>query len=318
MLSAMVLAAVFFFPKGEGVTPLMIAAKEGDSASVARMISEGHNLDARSRYRWTAMMFASWQGHEDVVRLLFEAGADADLVSKPISGGWLATTGQYPETSALLEAIRNGWYDIAEYLIDQGVVVTATAFTAAGSFGTPELLERMVNSGTPINTVWTNQHYYRTALSEAAQNGQVENMVWLLDNGADPNISLGERTHLSQAMRSEQPEVVALLLDAGADVDALVRGGETALSHALRYQYFGEKSVQQLQIVELLLENGANPDHRPSERQSSLIERTEADIELGIARSTDPERSAKAQERSRRTVASNRKILQLLQAYQNR
>jgi ankyrin repeat protein len=321
LLSGLVLATVFFYPKGEGVTPLMIAAKEGDSTSVARMISEGHDLDARSEYRWTAMIFASWQGHEDVVRLLFEAGADADLISKPISGGWLATSGGYPETSAMLEALRNRWYAIAEYLIDQGVVVTATAFTAAGSFGTPELLERIVDSGMPINTVWTNQHYHRTALSEAAQNGHVENMVWLLDNGADPNISLYGlygRTHLSEAMRSEQPEVVALLIDSGVDVDVLVSGGETALSHALYYGYFGEKSIQQLQIVELLLKNGANPDHRPSERQSSMVERTEIDIELGIARSIDVESSADQRERSRREVASNRKLLQLLQSYQNR
>lgn len=318
LLFGLVLAAVLRNPTGEGVTPLMIAAKDGDSTDVARMISEGHDLDALSKYRWTAMIFASWQGHEDIVRLLVEAGADADVVSKWITGGWLATSGGYPETSAMLEAIRNRRYPIAEYLIDHGVVVTATAFTAAGHYGTPELLERIVDTGTPINTVWTNQHYYRTALSEAAQNGQIENMIWLLNNGADPTISLRGRTHLTQAMRSGQPEVVALLINSGVDVDVLVSGGETALSHALHYTYHGERSIKQLQIVELLLENGANPDHRPSSSQPSLIERTETNIELGIARSIDLERSASQRERSRREVASNRKLLELLQFYQSR
>ncbi len=310
------LAATFFSSSDEGVTPLMIAAKEGDGISAERIISEGHDLDEQSAYGWTAMMFASWQGHEDVVRLLVEAGADANIISERIPSGFFATTGGYPETSAIFEAISNKHFTIAEYLLDQDISVPPSALAVAGARGTPELLERLVDKGAQINTISTNQ-FYRTALSEAAHSGQIENMIWLLDHGADANLPLPHSSNLNEAIRGLHPQAVKLLIESGAKVDALIGSqAETALHRAI-YMYTGGKHDQQIQIVAILLENGANPNHRPDERAPTLIEKVQLDIEAGLAGSLNPEHGADVQERYRRSLAADRVILGLLRSYQN-
>lgn len=315
-LIGMALAAIFVRSSDEGVTALMIAAKEGDSITAERIISEGYDLNEQSAYGWTAMMFASWQGHEDVVRLLVEAGADANIMSGTVPAGFLATTGGYHETSAIFEAISNKHFSIAEYLLDEDVTVPPSALAVAGARGTPELLEMMVNKGAQINTISTNQ-FYRTALSEAAQSGQIENMVWLLDNGADPNLPLPHSSNLNEAIRGLQPQAVVLLIEAGAEVDALIGSRkDTALRQAI-YTYTGGKHDQQIQIVAILLENGANPNHRPDEHARTLIEQVKLDIEAGIAGSLDAEYNTDLRERYRRSLAADRIILGLLQSYQS-
>jgi len=267
----------------------------------------------QSAYGWTAMMFASWQGHDDVVRLLVEAGADPNIVSGRIPAGF-STTGGYPETSAIFEAISNKHLSISEYLLDQIATVPPSALAVAGARGTPELLERMVNKGAQVNTISANQ-FYRTALSAAARSGRIENMVWLLDNGADPNLPLPHSSNLNEAIRGLQPEAVALLIEVGAEVDALIGSG-TALRNAV-YTYTGGKHDQQIQIVASLLEAGANPNYRPDERARTLIEQVEQDIEAGIARSNNSEYDVNIRERYRRSLTEDRAILGLLQAHQS-
>ena len=94
------------------VTPLMKAAKSGDVANVKQLIGDGMNIDEESAYGWTALMFASWQGHEDVVRLLLKAGADTDHVSGRVPSRFETTTG-HPPTTALAEAIRDEHFHVA-------------------------------------------------------------------------------------------------------------------------------------------------------------------------------------------------------------
>jgi ankyrin repeat protein len=53
----------------------MKAAKLGDATNVRQLIGDGTSIDEESAYGWTALMFASWQGHEEVVRVLLKAGA---------------------------------------------------------------------------------------------------------------------------------------------------------------------------------------------------------------------------------------------------
>jgi ankyrin repeat protein len=316
VLIGLALAAIFLRPSDEGVTPLMIAAKEGDSISVELSISEGYDLDEQSAYGWTAMMFASWQGHDNVVRLLVEAGADPNIVSGKIPAGFLATSGGYPETSAIFEAISNKHFAIAEYLLEQNVTVPQSALAVAGARGTPELLERLVDKGAQINAISTNQ-FHRAALSEAAQAGQIRNMVWLIDNGADPNLSLPHSTPLNEAIRGLQPQAVALLIEAGAEVNALIGSRkETALRNAI-YTYTRGKHDQQIQIITTLLEAGANPNYRPDEHVRTLIEQVEFNIEAGIAGSQNPENDASVRERYRRSLAADRLILGLLMAHQS-
>ena len=56
----------------EGVTPLMKASRSGDTVTVQNLLSGGADANKTSRYRWTALMFAASEGHEEVVRILLD------------------------------------------------------------------------------------------------------------------------------------------------------------------------------------------------------------------------------------------------------
>ena len=60
----------------EGVSALMMAARDGNAALLQQVLGRGPIVDARSRIGWTALTYAAWKGHPDVARRLLKAGAD--------------------------------------------------------------------------------------------------------------------------------------------------------------------------------------------------------------------------------------------------
>lgn len=58
------------------VTTLMAAALTGDGAIVKTMIERGADVNTRDRFGWTALRFAAWKGHTDIVQLLRQAGGE--------------------------------------------------------------------------------------------------------------------------------------------------------------------------------------------------------------------------------------------------
>ncbi|CAM2069271.1 Ankyrin repeat domain-containing protein [Sulfidibacter corallicola] len=61
-----------------GTTTLMIAAGKGNCVMCRMLLSHGIPIDARNNDLWTALSYAVYNGHRDVVRLLLEAGADVN------------------------------------------------------------------------------------------------------------------------------------------------------------------------------------------------------------------------------------------------
>ncbi|MFI6672623.1 ankyrin repeat domain-containing protein [Streptomyces sp. NPDC050481] len=73
------------------------AAKDGDAAGVARVLSEGAEVDTPNAARRTALDLAAREGHTEIVRLLLAAGADPQQ-----------QTGEYDETTPLCQAAMHG------------------------------------------------------------------------------------------------------------------------------------------------------------------------------------------------------------------
>ena len=61
----------------EGVHPEVFfeSVRSGDYAEVKRLIEEGANVNAKDNDGATALMWASLKGHQEVSKLLIEAGA---------------------------------------------------------------------------------------------------------------------------------------------------------------------------------------------------------------------------------------------------
>jgi ankyrin repeat protein len=69
----------------EGVTALMLAARDGNTALVQQLLDRGARVDVRSRMGWTALTYAAWKGHPDIARRLLKAGADPAVADR---SGW--------------------------------------------------------------------------------------------------------------------------------------------------------------------------------------------------------------------------------------
>ncbi len=59
--------------------PLLRSAYDGDGKRAQDLLARGADPNARNNGRWTALMYAAWFGHADVVEALLKAGADPEL-----------------------------------------------------------------------------------------------------------------------------------------------------------------------------------------------------------------------------------------------
>jgi uncharacterized protein len=212
-----------------GLTPLMIAAGQGDARMVELLLDRGADalcVDARAGV--SVLHKACQGGSLDVVRLLVEkGGAFIDLPA--------ATTGH----TALMDALWFKWPDIVEYLLNKGAglgLSTHYGFTLqqhvdyerSVNFFDKERFDRadrMVRRTLQERQSRADRH----VLMAAVATGDLETARMLLQK---PDVQVNERfpvlnkfnddhTPLHVACRDGHAEIVALLLEAGADVNAV-------------------------------------------------------------------------------------------------
>lgn len=91
---------------------LISAAREGNVTTVQKELLDNQaDPNSIDKFNKTALMYAAYLGHTDVVRVLLEAGADIDLVD---SEGW----------NVLFYAVVKNREVISALLVNQGVDTT--------------------------------------------------------------------------------------------------------------------------------------------------------------------------------------------------
>jgi len=263
-------AAAFFGNRnqvkdGGGITPLVLAAREGDLDTVKALVEAGANVNQTTNYGWTALLTATQNKNYKIGKYLLDHGADPNLANH---GGWrplyLATDnrniegGDYP--------VRPADMDHLEYirlLLDKGADVNARV---CGVKSTPTVCS---GDSTETRTIFTNQWLYEdgaTAFVRAAQSGDVVLMKLLLSRGADPKIPTAHNvTALATASgigwvegitfewsEAENMEAVKLCLDLGIDVNAVDSDGRTALH--------GAAHKGRVPVLQALVDHGAKLD----------------------------------------------------------
>jgi hypothetical protein len=114
---------------------LFEAARRGDAAAVKALLDKGVDVNTKFRYGATALSYASDKGHVEVVKLLLERKADANVKdtfynATPII--WAAQKGHAKIVEALLDAGATGRDDVLEIGAGEGHLELVKVVLAKG------------------------------------------------------------------------------------------------------------------------------------------------------------------------------------------
>ncbi len=174
---------------------LLAASWKGDLATVEAILESGVHPDSGATDAgWTPLMAAVRGGHEGVVRVLLENGAD------PSASG--------------------------------GSRIPGTALHSAVDLGRRPIVRMLLRAGAPIDA--TEGTFRKTPLHLAARNGDMMLVSLLLDHGGDPNtFDASSWTPLQYAMEMGAYELIPLLVRHGANLDLQGPQGNTVLHDAV-------------------------------------------------------------------------------------
>jgi ankyrin len=254
-----------------GVTPLYLACTNGNAAMIKLLLDAGADANSVDPTGETTLMTAVRIGNLDSVKLLLDRGARVD-----------ATDPTYQQT-ALMIAVRENHSDIVRLLVERGANVNARTRTgqtpgwilpnsvAGFGFG-----KGIIRGGLPADR---GSRYFTpgglTPLMYAARDGRLEPAKILVTAGAnleqtDPN----DITPLIMAISNNHPEVARFLIEKGAKINVSDWYGRTPLWTAVevRNMDFDNSSLDNgvdraplLELIQLLLEKGADPNPRTKE-----------------------------------------------------
>jgi ankyrin repeat protein len=220
-----------------GETPLMTCAATGSVDAVRLLIARGANVNAKEpSQNQTALMWAAAERHADVVRLLVEAGADLEAHTKKgfTALHFAAREGDLPTTRALLAAGVNINLRSQQ---DESVALSGEKASASTAIGSPRgpAYQATLSAGS-------------TPLLVATVRGHVPLALFLLEQGADPNVLDAGFTPLHWA-------------------SATWEGGISNQVYGFTDPMSGIPNRQQkIQLVKALLAKGANPNARMTRR----------------------------------------------------
>jgi ankyrin repeat protein len=265
-----------------GFSPLLFAARHGDTLSTAILIDAGAHVNDAAKDGTSALTVAIASGHEDTALLLLERGADAGD----------DRAGYTP----LHAAVSKNALKAAQALLAKGADSNARLRTAPGIvFGRSDGAGTEVRPASgasavagappaPTGTRGTSAVTGATPFWLAARYVNVPMMKVLLEGGADPSRTVpngttplmvaagltqvqgprARRGDVSQFYTNwnedDSLETVRFLVALGADVNATNAAGQTALHSAA---YMGGKSV-----VRFLAGQGAKLDVQDAQGQT--------------------------------------------------
>ena len=233
---------LFFLNKidSSGRTALMSAAGGGHETVVQLLLEKGANIETKDKYVPAALMTAANIGHVAIVRLLLEKGANTE--SKDIL-----------ERTALIAAAFGEHEAVIRLLLEMGADIEAkdgqgwTALITAALYGHEAIVRLLLEKGADIEA---KDHNRETALTIGIKNGHEAVVRLLHDKGANIEGRDTVESALIWGAKSGQEAMVRLLLEMGTNINVKDIRGRTALIAAASDGH--EITVQ------LLLEKGAD------------------------------------------------------------
>ena len=221
-----------------GFTALMIASQNSNTQIVELLLKENADVNIQNVEGMTALMAAIDNEQSEVVECLLQSKADPYIVAY-IEG---------VEVTALLLAVLGGNRDIVKVLIDKSELTTdeiEKTIVLSCLYGESTLVTLLSNKLPHL----TND---QRELLDSCVKGDLGTVVMKTLDSPDTPLVVG-LTPLMVASSCGHDDIVEALIQAGADVNKQESYyGLTSLYFAVTGQFTS--------IVEMLLENGANPN----------------------------------------------------------
>ena len=222
------MGAVLELTDSWGRTPLSYAAENGHEAMIKLLLEEGAELESKdSKFSRTPLLWAAEKGHEAVVKLLLNKGADLESED---------SLGRMP----LSYAAEDGHKGVVELLLEKGAVFELkdtkygrTPLLWAAKNGHAAVVQLLLEKGAELEST---DSWDRTPLSHAAENGHEAVVKLLLAKGAELESKDNKygRTPLLWAAGKGHETTVNLLLQTNAVIDTKDKNLWTALLCAVK------------------------------------------------------------------------------------
>lgn len=171
---------------GNGLTSMSLAVREGHEVVVRLLLESGADVNANGKVG-EDLRLASSSGIAGIVRILLENGADANAPASRFD----------TDGNALQAASANGHEQVARLLLDNGADVNAqgglydSALVAASLRGHGHVVEMLLENGADVNAPGRLRGRALTAaIAGGARNEGIVRM--LLEKGADANAPVGD------------------------------------------------------------------------------------------------------------------------------
>lgn len=264
----------------DGTTALHRAVYAGDVDLAARLLREGADVAAANRFGATAMQLAAVVGDPAMLQVLLKAGADPDSAN---------AEGQ----TALMAVARTGNVESARLLLRHGAHLQAhehwggqTALMWAAAQSQPQMIKFLISRGALVNERSVVRDWQRRVTAEgrpkdmnrggftpllfSVREGCLPCVRELLAAGADINLPDPDGTSpLILALMNLHWDLARYLVERGADVNQWDIYGQTPLYVAVdlntlptgrRVDLPSLDVTTGIQMIELLLDRGANPN----------------------------------------------------------
>jgi ankyrin repeat protein len=272
--------------RASGQTALMWAVAGRHTAAARALVEAGADLDVRSHGQFTPLLFAARAGALEAARLLVEAGADVNAVTTDGHSPILVAAASLDAITGSDYRLVVGSSEheaLGIFLLDHDADVTQadqfgmTPLHCTVEMRKPALLEALLAHGADPNAQLTSGLPFRrgdyvgrgaydgaSPFWLAARLGDLDMMRALLVAGADPELPSARgvtpllvAAGLTQSDSRMVPEarlmdaVRMLALEVGADINAVDRGGQTAVH--------GAANVSGDELIKFLVDQGADP-----------------------------------------------------------
>ncbi len=280
-----------------GRTPLQISVQLGFESVVGELLSRGvdpNRVDVRGRTALHELANCPESSALSIARRLLRAGADPErraadghsalghalaagrpLLANALNFGGFAHPGRALRGSDLPAAATLGDLAAVQRLLELDLPIDSTdaqmctALIRASGGGHLAIVELLLSSGAKTNLTASTG---ATALSASITARRENVFEALLKHGVDIEHDLpGEVTPLMVAAALGSSKMTARLLEAGAKVERMDDQGSTALHAAVQFAFQSTDFENAKNLLETLLQAGANINARNAQQQSVIL-----------------------------------------------